>query len=164
MSAPETSVDVKAYVGMALAIGATILIAALVARSAPEPEVWTGREAYRRLAAARRAVPGVRATLSAGDVVLVRRLSALCFRLEPGRALDPALPAGPFRGVFEVTFDPAAPPPFRCIDELASRESLERLDDAIGLDRDVERQEVRMQIPVEVVTQDEESFLRGDAL
>jgi hypothetical protein len=93
---------------MILAVPATVVIVLLAVRGAPSPEFWTGRDADRALAAARRAMPGVRATLAAGGVTVERRRPVLDFRLEPGESLDPALAAGPFRGVFEVTFDPGA--------------------------------------------------------
>lgn len=54
------------------------------------------------------APPAITATITAGDVTITRELPRLGFALKASESLDARLPAGPFRAIIEVVFDPGS--------------------------------------------------------
>lgn len=94
------------WVGGGVAVAVTVVVVALVIRSAPftQSPVLPSAATPAPPAPAREA--GVTAILRSGDVVARRRLPALAFALEGAQTLDAALPPGPFEGEFAVSFNP----------------------------------------------------------
>ena len=94
------------WIGLTAAVGATVLVAALMIRVVPS--VPAPAEALEASGSQPPAPPepGVRAVLTAGDVTVERRLPAMAFALGEGQSLDARLPPGPFEATFDVTFHP----------------------------------------------------------
>ncbi|MCZ6445904.1 MAG: hypothetical protein O6758_06940, partial [Planctomycetota bacterium] len=96
------------WFGVAAALVVTVIVVAIIIRSAPVGPPQEASDTRDQLQEAVPAVPGVRAVLTAAGVTVQRRLPAMAFALGDGQTLDARLPPGPFDGEFIVTFHPGA--------------------------------------------------------
>ena len=96
------------WFGVAAALAVTVIVVAIIIRSAPVGPPQEASGTRDQLQDAAPAVPGVRAILTAAGVTVQRRLPAMAFALGDGQTLDAQLPPGPFDGEFIVTFHPGA--------------------------------------------------------
>ncbi|MCZ6612281.1 MAG: hypothetical protein O6941_06570, partial [Planctomycetota bacterium] len=100
--------SVLPWLGVAAALAGTVIVIAIIIRSAPVAPGQRASGTRDQSQDAVPAIPGVRAILTAAGETVQRRLPAMAFALCDGQTLDARLPPGPFDGEFIVTFHPGA--------------------------------------------------------